>query len=50
MKGGRSTPAAVRVEFTVQVKADLAKGLEGELRQILDDLGLGDRVQVEQKD
>ena len=31
----------VRIEFTVQVKADVAKSLETELRQILDDLGLG---------
>jgi hypothetical protein len=37
----------VRVEFTVRVKADVARGLERELLQILDDLGLGGQVQVE---
>jgi hypothetical protein len=40
----------VRIEFTVQVRADVAKGLETEVRQILDDLGLGGEVQVEQAD
>jgi hypothetical protein len=40
----------VRIEFTVQVKADMVKGLETELRQILDDLGLGGQVQVDHKD
>lgn len=40
----------VRIEFTAQVKADVANGLESELRQILDDLGLGDAVQVEQRE
>jgi hypothetical protein len=40
----------VRIEFTVQVKADVAKGLETELRQILEDLSLGGQVQVEQED
>jgi hypothetical protein len=38
---------AVRIEFTVEVKADVATGLQSELRQILEDLGLGNRVQVE---
>jgi hypothetical protein len=40
----------IRIEFIVQVKSDVAKGLETELRQILDDLDLGGSVQVEQKD
>jgi hypothetical protein len=37
----------VRIEFTAQVKTDAAKTLETELRQILDDLGVGAQVQVE---
>jgi hypothetical protein len=40
----------VRIEFTVQVKSDTVKSLEAELRQILDDLGLGGVVQVEQQE
>jgi hypothetical protein len=39
----------VRIEFTVQVEADVAKGLETELRQILEDLGLTGTVQVERQ-
>jgi hypothetical protein len=37
----------VRVEFTAKFSGDIARGLETELRQILDDLGLTDKVQVE---
>jgi hypothetical protein len=36
----------VRIEFTVQVQAEAGRGLEAELRQILDDLGLAGQVQV----
>jgi hypothetical protein len=35
------------LEFTVTVKAENARGLAIELRQILQDLGLAEAVQVE---
>ena len=36
----------IGVDFSVSVKADLAGSMEGELRQILDDLGLAGKVEV----
>jgi hypothetical protein len=39
----------IGVEFTVTVKADLAASLTAELQQILEELGLGDEVHVEQR-
>jgi hypothetical protein len=44
LKSGEDVTA--RVEFSVRVKSDAAKGLEAELRQILDDLGLSQDVQI----
>ncbi len=38
---------SVGIEFTVSVGSAFAKNMETELRQILNDLGLGDRVRVE---
>ena len=35
------------VEFSVSIGSASAKNMETELQQILDDLGLGDRVRVE---
>jgi hypothetical protein len=40
---------AIRIEFSVIVEAASANDLEADLEQILDDLGLGDSVEVEQK-
>ena len=37
----------VGIEFSVSVSSAVAQKTEMELRQILDDLGLGDRVRVE---
>ena len=39
----------VGIEFSVSVSSVVAQKTEMELRQILDDLGLGDRVRVERK-
>jgi hypothetical protein len=36
----------IGVSFSVSVRADLAAVMQSELRQILDDLGLGDKVQI----
>ena len=38
---------AIGVDFTVNVAAPMANNLEAELRQLLAELGLGDRVGVE---
>jgi hypothetical protein len=37
------------IAITVPMKPAVAKGVEGELRQNLDDRGLGDRMRVEQE-
>jgi hypothetical protein len=37
----------IELEFAVTVSADAANGLATELRQILQELGLGDAVKVE---
>jgi hypothetical protein len=37
----------VGVEFSVTVKSELAASLEAELRQVLDDLGLGGKMRIE---
>lgn len=36
----------VGIDFSVSVKADLAGSLAAEIRQILDDLGLADKIQI----
>ncbi len=38
---------SVGIEFSVRVRAQFAQNMEAELKQILDDLGLGDRVHIE---
>ena len=38
---------SIGIEFSVSVGSNLAKNLETELKQILDDLGLSDRVRLE---
>jgi Protein of unknown function (DUF499) len=38
----------VEVAFTVKVNAETAKNLMSELKQILDDLGIGDKVRIEE--
>ncbi len=38
---------SVGIEFSVSVSSQFAQNMETELQQILDDLGLGDRVRVE---
>jgi hypothetical protein len=38
----------VGIDLSVRVAVPFARNMEVELRQILDDLGLGDRVKVEQ--
>ena len=38
---------SVGVDFSVSVSSQFARSMETELRQILDDLGLGERVRVE---
>ena len=38
---------SIGVEFTVNVGAGLTASLEADLKQVLDDLGLQDRVKVE---
>ena len=38
---------SVGIEFSVSVSSQFAQNMEAELRQILSDLGLGDRVRVE---
>ena len=37
----------VGIELSVRVNSQFAENMETELKQILDDLGLGDRVRVE---
>ena len=37
----------VGVEFSLTVKSELAASLEAELRQLLDDLGLGGKMRIE---
>jgi hypothetical protein len=37
----------VGVEFSVTVKPELVASLEAELRQLLDDLGLGGKMRIE---
>ena len=39
----------VEVAFTVKVDAAASKNLIAELRQILDDLGIADKVQIDEK-
>ncbi len=39
----------VGIEFSVRVRAQFAQNMEAELKQILDDLGLGDRVHIERE-
>lgn len=41
------TELKIGLEFTVTVKADTAGGLATELRQILQELGLGEAVRIE---
>ncbi|MEW6368808.1 MAG: DUF499 domain-containing protein [Acidobacteriota bacterium] len=41
------TDLQVGVDFSVSVTSDIAKAFEADLRQILDDLGLSDKVQVD---
>ncbi len=38
----------VEVNFTVTVNADASKNLVAELRQILDDLGIADKVRIDE--
>ena len=38
---------SVGVDFSVSVSSQIARSMETELRQILDDLGLSERVRVE---
>ncbi len=38
----------VGINFSVTVTSDMAKNLESELRQILDDLGLADKVRIDE--
>ena len=37
------------IEFSVSLSSDLARNMETELQQILQDLGLGDRVRIERR-
>ena len=37
----------VGIEFSVSVSSQFARNMETELKQILDDLGLGERIRVE---
>ena len=41
---------SVGIEFSVSVSSQFAQNMEGELQQILDDLGLGDQVRVERSE
>ena len=41
---------SVGIEFSVSVSSMVAQQMEAELRQILDDLSLADRVRVEKKE
>lgn len=41
------TDIQVGIEFSVTVENDVAKAFESEIRQILDDLGLGDKIRLE---
>ena len=38
---------SVGIKFSVSVSSQLAQNMETDLQQILDELGLGDRVRVE---
>ena len=38
---------SVGIEFSVSVSSQFARNMETELNQILDDLGLGERIRVE---
>lgn len=40
----------IGVDFSVTVNAESARGLESDLRQILEDLGLKGKIQIEQSD
>jgi hypothetical protein len=44
------TDLKVAVEFSVIVKAESAAGLASELRQVLQELGLAETVQVEREE
>jgi len=37
----------IGIEFSVNMEASIAKSFETELKQILDDLGLSDRIKIE---
>jgi hypothetical protein len=37
----------IGVDFSVTVNAESARGLESDLRQIIDDLGLRDKIKIE---
>jgi len=37
----------IGIEFTVTVKAEVVQGLEADLRQALEDLGIQDRIKIE---
>ena len=41
---------SVGIEFSVSVSSQFAQNMETDLHQILDDLGLGDRVRVERSE
>ena len=47
LRSGMNVKATV--EFTVTVSADASRAFAAELRQILDDLGIGDKVKIEEK-
>jgi hypothetical protein len=44
------TDLKIGIDFSVCMETGIAKSFETELRQILDDLGLSDRVKIEQSD
>ena len=39
----------VEVAFTLRINADASKNLIAELKQILDDLGIADKVRIEEE-
>ena len=41
---------SVGIEFSVSVSSQFAQNMETDLQQILDDLGLGDRVRIERSE
>ncbi|MEE9231650.1 MAG: hypothetical protein V3U86_13185 [Acidobacteriota bacterium] len=45
--GRQASGLKVGVDFSVTVNADLARNLASDLRQILDDLGLADKVRID---